>query len=73
MPYYLYKVFPGSRFELIETFDAYRPAREQARTLRAQLSPDDEHGIRVMFAANPELAERQMAEKREARPLGEDA
>lgn len=73
MPYFLYKVFPGKRFEPMSEFPKYRDARDQARTLRADLPKDAEYTIRVIFAKNHEEAELIMAEPREARPLGEDA
>ena len=73
MPYFLYKIFSGKRFELLERFDSYREARHQARERRAHLMPEDDYSIKVMFAKDPEEAERQMSEEREPRPLGEDA
>lgn len=73
MPYFLYKVMPGKRFELIEHFDAYRQARDEARARRKQMGAEDQYTIKVMFAKDPEQAERLMSEEREARPLGEDA
>ena len=73
MPYFVYKVHPGKRFDLVERFDVYRAARDHARAMRQSLAADDAYNIKVMFAKNPEEAERLMAEEREPRPLGEDA
>lgn len=73
MPYFVYKVHPGKRFELVERFGAYRGARDRARELRQALVPEDAFTVKVMFAKDPEEAERLMAEEREPRPLGEDA
>lgn len=73
MPYFLYKVFPEKRYELIEPHEAYRAARDRARALRAELAADAGYAIKVMFAKDPAEAERLMAEEREPRPLGEDA
>ncbi len=73
MPYFLYKVFVGKRFELVERFDAYREARDQARERRKHLTAEDNYSIKVMFAKDPDEAERLMSEEREPRPLGEDA
>jgi len=73
MPYFLYKVMPGKRFELIEHVNAYREARDKARARRSQMNAEDQYTIKVMFAKDPEQAERLMSEEREARPLGEDA
>ena len=37
MPYFVYKVFPAKRYELVETFEKYRDARGLARTMRSEL------------------------------------
>lgn len=73
MPYFVFNVHPGKRFELVAQHAAFRDARDQARSLRAALAADADYGVKVMFAKNPEEAERLMAEEREPRPLGEDA
>ncbi len=73
MPYFLYKIRPGKNFELIQRFDVYREARDQARQLRAGATAQDQYNVKVMFAKDPDEAERLMAEEREPRPLGEDA
>jgi hypothetical protein len=73
MPYFVYKVHPGKRFELHTTFGSYREARDQASSLRAAMTGGEDYSIKVMFARDAEEAERQMAEEREPRPLGEDA
>jgi hypothetical protein len=73
MPYFLYKVFPGKKFELIEPYQAYREAREAARKRRAEMTGNEPYQVKVMFAKDPEQAERLMSEEREPRPLGEDA
>ena len=73
MPYFLYKVFTGKKFELVEHFESYRDARDKARERRKHLTPEDSYSIKVMFAKNPDEAERLMSEEREPRPLGEDA
>ncbi len=73
MPYFLYKVFTGRKFELVERFDSYRDARDKARERRKHLTPEDSFSIKVMFAKDPDEAERLMSEEREPRPLGEDA
>ena len=73
MPYFVYKVFSGRKVELVDRFDGYRDARNHARDLRGALPPDADHTIRVIFANNESEASRLLAEKREPRPLGEDA
>ena len=73
MPYFLYKVLPQKKFELIQQYQAYKDARNEARKRRAEMSADDLYAVKVMFAKDPEQAERLMSEEREPRPLGEDA
>ena len=73
MPYYIYKVLPGKEFEMVEEFPGYRPAREEVRRLRAELTPDAGYTLRIIHARNPDEAVALMSETREPRPLGEDA
>lgn len=73
MAYYVYKIFPTKRLELLEEFDAYRDAKTFTRGKRKELAPDDDCTVRMIFAPNREHAERLLKEVREARPLGEDA
>lgn len=70
MPYYLYKIstLEGidlvKNLELLEVHDAFRPAKQQAKKLRAELQ-GEEFTFKVMFAENQLLAEEQLLEKRE--------
>ena len=73
MPYFLYKVFPGKKFERAGQFEVYRQARDSARERRKELTPEDNYSIKLVFAKDPEEAERLMSEEREPRPMGEDA
>jgi hypothetical protein len=73
MPYFLYKVFPGKRFELVEPYQTYREARDEARKRRAEMTGTEPYSMKVMFANDSEQAERLMSKEREPRPLGEDA
>ena len=56
MPYFLYKIFTGKKFELVKRFDSYREARDQAREQRKHLTPEDNYNIKVMFAKDPDEA-----------------
>jgi putative salt-induced outer membrane protein YdiY len=73
MPYYVYKIFPPKRLELIDEFDTYRDAKTFTRGKRKNLIPEDGYAVRMVFAPGREHAERLLKEFREARPLGEDA
>jgi hypothetical protein len=72
MPYYLYKVFPGKRLELIESYPEYRVAREVARGLRTQLTVADNYSVRVVFAQQAAEAEHLVRSERPMQLTGED-
>ncbi len=71
MPYYLFRssskdqVGLVKQLELIEVFDKFRDAKQQAKQLRAQSGADDAGEYRISFAANQLSAEEQLLEKRE--------
>jgi len=70
MPYYLYKVTRPDGFglikqlELIDSFDAFRDAKNAAKQMRAE-AVDGDSSYKVMFAENQLTAEEQLLEKRE--------
>ncbi len=73
MPYFVYRITAPKKLTLIDRFDAYREARDFARSTRAALDPAADATIKVMFAPNQEQAEAMLKMEREPRPLGEDA
>jgi hypothetical protein len=72
MPYFVYKVLPGKRLELVNQHDSYQDARGQAHDMRAALTAEDDYGVRVIFAKNPPEAERLIMTERPAQLTGED-
>lgn len=70
MPYYLFKMKTADelglvkQLELLEVFEAFRDAKNEAKKLRAQ-QRDGEVTIKVMFAESQLSAEEQLLEKRE--------
>lgn len=70
MPYYLYKIAsPDSlglvrQLELLETHDAFKAAKNEAKRLRAE-EPLDGVTYKVMFADTQLEAEEMLQEKRE--------
>jgi len=70
MPYFLYKISSPAgldlvkNLQLLETFDAFRDAKDRAKQMRAQ-NTDDDFTYKVMFAENQLSAEEQLLEKRE--------
>ncbi len=73
MPYFVYKVFPNKKVEEINSFGAYREARQFARDRREALTESDDYFVKVIFAGNADEAKRLLVTEREPRPLGEDA
>ncbi len=72
MPYFVYRISPAKRLELVSSFETYKDAKRLARTMRAQLGEQPADTVRVIFAQNDAEAVRLLSEKREPRPLGEE-
>ncbi|NNJ84805.1 MAG: hypothetical protein HKP13_07735 [Gammaproteobacteria bacterium] len=68
MPYFIYKISPNNKFSALQSFDKYPMAKKRIRTLREELTVEDEHVFRIIFAADTEAAERLLREKREPHP-----
>lgn len=73
MPYFVYKIFDKKKLELVDSFAKYREAKDASRAMRADLTDDDNHIIKMVFARHTDEAERLLTQKRKPRPLGEDA
>lgn len=72
MPYFIYKIHPGKRLELVQPHDKYPAAKEHARGMRAALTPQDDYTVRVIFAKNPADAEHLILTERPPQLTGED-
>ncbi len=70
MPYYLFKISSRDSIDLVkdldllEVFDAFREAKNEAKKLRSGQA-EDGFSYKVMFADNQLSAEEQLLEKRE--------
>ena len=73
MPYFVYRLRPPGPPEKAGCFPEYREARTAVRGMRRALDRDDPTIVRMVFAAGEAQAERLLTERREPRPLGEDA
>ncbi len=71
MQYHIFEISPFQQYKFLQSTTDYRDAKTCVRTLRT--SPELVAGTsyRMMFAADPEHAERLLKEKREPRPMGE--
>lgn len=70
MPYYVYKMNEGvssmvKNLECLDEFEAFRDAKNFARSKRSEQPKDDPAIIKVIFAANQLAAEEMLTEKRE--------
>ena len=73
MPYFVFKLRHPRSLENAGVFASYRDARIAVREMRRALDRDDPTTVRMVFAAGEAQAERLLSERREPRPLGEDA
>ena len=73
MPYLVYRLRSPRPPEKAGVFETYREARTAVREMRRALDRDDPATVRMVFAAGEAQAERLLTERREPRPLGEDA
>ena len=70
MPYFLYTISDHDQFalirdlELLQTFDAFKPAKTEARRLRAE-QPLAGASYKVIFAESQLQAEERLLEKRD--------
>lgn len=76
MPYFIYKITPGptlvtKKIEYINTLEAYKEARSQVRSLRAELESVDSTMFKIIFADNQLEAEERLSEVREVPVLKE--
>jgi hypothetical protein len=72
MPYFIYKIRPIKQLELVEKFDSYRDAKQQAKSIRENLTVADNALVKIMFGKNQTEAELLLKEEREPRPQGDD-
>lgn len=76
MPYYVYKMNQGvssvvKNVEYVDEFEAFKDAKNLARSKRMELDKDDSTTYKVIFAANQLAAEEMLTEHREAPILRE--
>lgn len=75
MPYYVYKIdnYPVRQLSLLATFDNFKAASAEAKTLRGGMALANGQLVKVMFAESELEAEDILSQVREAPPTtGED-
>ncbi|MET0012307.1 MAG: hypothetical protein ABW082_15870 [Sedimenticola sp.] len=72
MPYFIYRIETDKTLEKLESFPKYRDAKNRAKELRANQAEGDIATIKIIFAQNPNEAERLLLTPREAPVEGDD-
>ena len=67
MKYFVFKILPNviNKLELIKTFESFKDAKNFAREMSVQNSPDNPEMFKIVFAENELEAELMLSEKRE--------
>jgi hypothetical protein len=71
MPYFVFRVKPFAQLEKLAEFEQFREASSHAKALRAG-TPVADGRIKVMFAADQQLAEDLLCQIRDPEPTGDD-
>jgi len=72
MPYYLYRIGPFGQLHKLDEFDSFKLASARAKAMRSAAEAPRHSRIKVMFAANEQLAEELLCQVREAPPPGDE-
>lgn len=72
MPYYVFSVRPFAQLEKLAEFTSFKEASVHAKSLRAAQAGPPDAKVKVMFAADPQMAEDLLCQIREAGPSGDD-
>ncbi len=72
MPYFVFKISPGTALVLVKSLVSYKEAKELCRELRLTESPDNPNAIRMAFAEDEIKAKRLLMNKHQpSSPLEE--
>ncbi len=71
MPYYVFEIRDNNSLKLLDAHEKYRDAKQQLRRLRSEASEESVR-YRMIYAANPTLAEQLLLTPREAPIEGDD-
>jgi hypothetical protein len=72
MPYFIYRISPERKLDLVDSFDSYRDAKQAVTALRVAQEPDDVCTVKVVFAKDSAEAEQLLKTKRERQPSEDD-
>jgi len=71
MPYFVFKIFPQDKLELVEDHAVFKEAMKRCREMRADLPADADYSVRMIFAKDAEEGRRLLRTRRAAPPLEE--
>jgi len=71
MGYHIFEINPFKQLTYLQSVAGYREAKQVVRDLRTAGDLVTGTTYRMMFASDPDQAERLLKEKREPRPMGE--
>ncbi len=72
MPYYIYRISAERKLELVESYEAYRDAKQAATRMRAGRNPNDAYTVKMIFAQDPAEAKQLLTTRRERQPSEDD-
>lgn len=72
MPYFIYRISPARKLDLVDTFGHYRDAKQAATALRVAQEPDDVGKVKIIFAKDAPEAEQLLSVERERQPSEDD-
>ena len=72
MPYFIYRISPPRTLEHIDTKEKYQDAKRLVRGMRAEMDPEEEITVQMIFAKNNAEAEKLLLIPRDERVIGED-
>lgn len=71
MPYFVFKVLPKEKLELVDTHAVFKEAKTQCRSMRAELPGDANFDVRMIFAKDVDEGRRLLRVHRTPPPLEE--
>ncbi|MBX2838723.1 MAG: hypothetical protein KTR35_17825 [Gammaproteobacteria bacterium] len=71
LAYHIFEINAFKQLTLLESVEDYRSAKTLVKQYRTKSHVPPGTTYRMMFAENPQQAERLLKEKREPRPMGE--
>jgi hypothetical protein len=72
MPYYVYRIGPFGQLHKLDEFASFKAASALAKSLRAATDAPSQTRVKMIFAADEQLAEDLLCQVREVPPPGDE-